>query len=255
MNENTKRAIFLDFDGVLFDTVKEAYCVAMMALGKTSGIINTDMNSSHFREFYRLRFLVGPAWNYYYLLPLVDKRIDSPSLDIASDFRGLVRNSDPRVHNAFEEKFFNTRSALIETDTDNWFSLITPYAFLNDLQTLMKDHAEKFFLISTRDRSSVLRILRAHHIGFLEGSIFGKEEYELSNSKKDIVQRLIDCHQIKESLFIDDLEEHIMACGTIENLYSVQARWGYVAPEKKEDNSARVIQYVENFIQGKNVWH
>ncbi len=254
MNEIIKRAVFLDFDGVLFDTVKEAYCVSMIALGEASGISGVNLDSPHFQEFRRFRFLVGPAWNYYYLLSLIDEKLDHPSLDVESAFRNAIRNPDPDKHSPFENFFFSTRNICRETDFDNWLSLVMPYAFVNSLRNMMKDHLEKFFLITTRDRGSALQILRAHHLGLLEDSIFGKEDWGISSSKRDVIRSLVENHQIDESIFIDDFEGHLLACDSIENLKSIQARWGYVAPEKKEDNSPRIIQCIENLIQGKNVW-
>ena len=255
MNATIKRAIFLDFDGVLFDTVKEAYCVCMIALGKASDISNVNLKGAHFQEFFKFRFLVGPAWNYYYLMPLIDEKIKHPPLNLIEAFRVAIQNSDPEIRTAFEKCFFGTRNSLRETGLDSWLSLITPYAFVNDLRDLLKDHPENFFVITTRDRSSVLHILQVHHLGFFEDSVFGGEEYGRSNSKKGVIQRLIGDHQIEEAIFIDDLEDHIADCGTIENLSSIHARWGYVSPDKKEDNSARVMQGIQNFFLEKNVWN
>jgi len=254
MNEIKKRAVFLDFDGVLFDSVKEAYCVLMIALGRALDISGVNLEAPHFQEFHRYRFLIGPAWNYYYLFSLIDEKLDHPSLDLESAFRNATRNPDPDKHSAFEKIFFNTRNICRETDFNNWLSLITPYAFVNSLRSLVKVHPEKFFLITTRDRESVLQVLRVHHLDFCEESVFGKEKYEIFNSKRNIIRHLIDDHQIEESIFIDDLEDHFVDCGTIEDLLLVQARWGYVALERKEDNSARILQDIENLIQGKNVW-
>jgi phosphoglycolate phosphatase-like HAD superfamily hydrolase len=254
MNKIIKRAVFLDFDGVLFDTVKEAYCISMTTLGETSDISDVNLESHHFHEFHRFRFLVGPAWNYYYLVLLINEKLARPSLDVEKAFHDATRSPALDKHNDFEKKFFSTRKKFRETDLNNWLSLITPYAIVNDLRALIKDHPEKFFLITTRDRSSALQILQAHQLGFLGGSVFGEEEYGIANSKRDIIQRLIEDHQIKESIFIDDLEDHLLACDAVENLVSIQARWGYVAPEKKGDNSTRIIQGIKNLIQEKNVW-
>ena len=254
MKEIIKRAVFLDFDGVLFDTVKEAYCVLMIALGRASDISGVDLETTHFQEFHKYRFLIGPAWNYYYLSSLIDEKLDHPSLDLESAFRSATRNPDPDKHRAFEKNFFTVRNICRETDFDNWLSLTTPYTFVNRLWNLVKVHQEKFFLITTRDRESVLQILRVHHLDFCEESVFGKEKYEVFSSKRDIIRHLIDEHQIEESIFVDDLEDHFIDCGAIENLLLVQARWGYVALDKKEDNSVRILQDIENLIQGKNVW-
>ena len=254
MNEIIKRAVFLDFDGVLFDTVKEAYCVSMIALGRASCISEVDLDSPHFLEFHRNRFLVGPAWNYYYLVPLINEKIDHPSLGVESAFRNAIQNPDSDKHSLFENFFFSARNNCRETDFDNWLSLVMPYAVVNSLRNMMKDHPEKFFLITTRDRGSALQILRAHHLGLLEDSIFGKEDWGISSSKKDIIRRLVGDHRIDEAIFIDDFEGHLLDCDSIESLRSIQARWGYVAPEKKEDNSPHIIQCIENLIQGENVW-
>ena len=51
MNKMLKRAVFLDFDGVLFDTVKEAYCVSMVALDKAADISGVNLDSPHFQVF------------------------------------------------------------------------------------------------------------------------------------------------------------------------------------------------------------
>jgi phosphoglycolate phosphatase-like HAD superfamily hydrolase len=254
MDENIKRAVFLDFDGVLFDTVKEAYCVCMIAMGKASGISGVNLDSPYFHEFHRYRFLIGPAWNYYYLVPLIDEKIDYPSLDVENAYHKAIRSPALEKHNAFESLFFSTRKRIREAEPENWLSLISLYTFANDLRTLIKDHPEYFFLITTRDRSSALYILQDHHLVFLEDNIFGKEEYRIANSKRAIIQGLIDDRQIEESIFIDDLEDHLLACDAMENLISIQARWGYVALEKKSDNSVQIIQEIKNLIQGKNVW-
>ena len=254
MNEIIKRAVFLDFDGVLFDTVKEAYCILMITLGRASDISGVDLETPHFHEFHKYRFLIGPAWNYYYLSSLIDEKLDHPSLDLESAFRNVTLKPDPNKHNAFEKIFFTTRKICRETDFDNWLSLTTPYTFVNCLRNLVKVHPEKFFLITTRDRESVLQILRVHHLDFIEERVFGKEKYEIFSSKSGIIRRLIDDHKIEESIFVDDLEDHFIDCGAIENLLLVQARWGYVALDKKEDNSVRILQDIENLIQGKNVW-
>jgi phosphoglycolate phosphatase-like HAD superfamily hydrolase len=254
MNIMLKRAVFLDFDGVLFDTVKEAYCISMVALSNALDISDVNMEAPHFHEFHRYRFLVGPAWNYLYLLPLINEKLDYPSFDLESVFRDAIRNQNLDKHRTFEKLFFNARNVFREKDFDKWLSLVKPYPFVASLRGLMKNHLENFFLITTRDRSSTLQILEAYDLEFLRDNVFGKEKYGISNSKKDIIYHLIEDHQVEEAIFIDDFEGHLLACDAIENLVSIQARWGYVAPEKREDNSICIIKTIENLIRGESVW-
>ena len=253
MNKMPKRAVFLDFDGVLFDTVKEAYCVSMVALDKAADISGVNLDSPHFQVFRELRFLVGSAWSYYYLMPLVDEKLKDPSLDAEEAFRNAIQNQSPAWHCVFEEKFFEARRIFRETEHDVWLSLIAPLGLVEGLRDLIEENAEKFFLITTRDRGSVLNILNAFQVGFWEENVLGNEEYAAYSSKLNIIQRLTRDRKIEESLFVDDFEQHLIACNTIDNLIPIQALWGYVAPEIKEDNSACVLQDIKNFIQGKNV--
>ena len=72
--------------------------------------------------------------------------------------------------------------------------------------------------------------------------------------KVNIIQYLINKYRIEESIFVDDMEEHLIASEAIEGLSTMQAKWGYVIPEKKEDNSVSLLKELEVFINGKNVW-
>ena len=65
---------------------------------------------------------------------------------------------------------------------------------------------------------------------------------------------MIDKYQIESAIFIDDLEENLMACKTIENILTFQATWGYVEPERKEDNSIFLLKKLGRFMHGENVW-
>lgn len=56
--------IFLDFDGVLFDTVREAYAVAVISSGRYNSIDEIDFEAEHYQNFKKLRYLIAPAWNY-----------------------------------------------------------------------------------------------------------------------------------------------------------------------------------------------
>jgi FMN phosphatase YigB (HAD superfamily) len=66
------RLIFFDFDGVLFDTVREAYASAVIAGGRSDTLDDVDYNSSHYETFRKLRYLISPAWNYKYLLEVLE---------------------------------------------------------------------------------------------------------------------------------------------------------------------------------------
>ncbi|MEK9627552.1 MAG: HAD family hydrolase [Nitrospinota bacterium] len=252
MNITINRAVFLDFDGVLFDTVREAYAVSMMALNPSERIEDIDFESKHFKDFNQLRYLVGPAWNYYYVMQTINN--DSlPENELDIEYKKLIGQQKQVEYNAFEKNFFHAREILRENDHDQWLSMTCPYNIVENLRKIINEYSEQFFLVTTRDRESVKDLLTLHNLDIPESNLFAKTDYESHKSKRKIIQNLIDKFQIEEALFIDDLEEHLVSCSTIDGLSTIQAKWGYVIPSKKEDNSASLLQELARFIQGENV--
>ena len=254
MKARSGRAIFLDFDGVLFNTVRETYTVTMIALGRCIRIEDIDFNSKHFERFNKFRYLVGPAWNYYYLFKYIDKDTKNYAINLTEGYKKSLDQSRSEEHQFFEKKFFQTRKQLRKIDYDNWLSLISPYSFVESVRELINEFRDQFFIITTRDQGSVLDLLRLCNLNIVSSNVFAKKEYASLSSKVNIIQYLINKYRIEESIFVDDMEEHLIASEAIEGLSTMQAKWGYVIPEKKEDNSVSLLKELEVFINGKNVW-
>ena len=254
MNTTIRRAIFLDFDGVLFDTVREAYAVAMIALGRFDRLIDVDFDTIHFENFSQFRYLIGPAWNYYYLIQSIDRQIEEPTIDVEIEFKKFLEMWVEREVQPFRENFFQTRIRLRVKERERWSSLISPYNFLGNIRKLLGEFRKCFFLVTTRDRESVLDILQLYDLQLIDSNIFAKNEYTVHNSKLNIIRDLIKKRKIEESVFIDDLEDHLVLCETIQSLTTLQAKWGYVVPKKKEDNSLLLLKELERFVHGENVW-
>jgi len=250
MNTIISRAVFLDFDGVLFDTVREVYAVSKIALDRSTRIIDINFGSKNFKKFNQLRYMVGPAWNYYYVMQAVDKESLGTAYDLENEYKYLIKHRTQNKHGSFEKNFFKVRNQLREKEHHHWLSWVSPYTIVGSLREIISEFQGQFFIVTTRDRESVIDLLNLHNLSIPGSYIFAKTEYALNNSKAHIIQHLIDKHQIEESLFVDDLEEHLVACSTIENLSTIQAKWGYVVPEKKEDNSVFLLKKLERFIHG-----
>ena len=154
----------------------------------------------------------------------------------------------------FGKNFFQTRIRLRVKEREQWSSLISPYNFLGNVRKLLGEFRKCFFLVTTRDRESVLDILKLYDLQIIDSNIFAKNEYTVHNSKLNIIRDLIKKRKIEESVFIDDLEDHLVLCKTTQNLTTLQAKWGYVVPQKKEDNSRLLLKELERFVHGENVW-
>jgi FMN phosphatase YigB (HAD superfamily) len=248
-----KRAIFLDFDGVLFDTVKEVYCVSMIAFGRATTISDVAFGTQHFHLFNQFRFLIGSAWNYYFLMGIIDEKVKNPELDVREMFLSDLENHNRDEYGFFEENFFRTRKHLKETDYKDWIFLSHPYPIVADIRMLLKNHQESIYFITTRDRESVVHLLKAYEVEFVEDQVFSKEDLGHKKSKKDLIKEIIRKNDVSESLFVDDLKSNLVACENMENLILLQACWGYVPPEERKDNKGQILRGLKNFIQEDNV--
>ena len=90
------RFLFLDFDGVLFDTVREAYEVCR----STPSFLRQKFDEKQYAEFLKFRPLVGPAWNYYFVMTAItnnDKELlvfdyNDEAKNLKKTFLRLVKN-------------------------------------------------------------------------------------------------------------------------------------------------------------------
>jgi hypothetical protein len=119
--------IFLDFDGVLFNTVKEAYAVSMISSGRCKKIEDLNFNSVHYREFLRYRYLVSSAWNYKYVLKLLDSE---KYLNFIDAYWLMCKEAKKSEYIEFEKSFFRMRAHLKKINFERWLELSEPYHFL-----------------------------------------------------------------------------------------------------------------------------
>jgi phosphoglycolate phosphatase-like HAD superfamily hydrolase len=245
-------AIFLDFDGVLFDTVKETYCVSMITCERANTISEIDFETQHYHYFHKFRYLIGPAWNYYFLIGAIDEKLKEPELEINQTLQIELENPKGNQHLLFEKRFFSSRRHLKKRDYACWESLIHPYPIVADLRKLMENHRASIYFITTRDRESVKHLLNTYDLEFVNGHIFSKEDLG-KNSKKDLIQYLIKKNKITSSIFVDDLKSNLAACKSIQNMTLLHACWGYVAPEDRKDNKEQILRELKNIFKESGI--
>ena len=59
------RTLFVDFDGVLYDTLKEAFVLCRYVCDGTD--LFTPIEQDAYKMFYKYKFLVYHSWQYMYL--------------------------------------------------------------------------------------------------------------------------------------------------------------------------------------------
>ena len=208
-----EKIIFLDFDGVLFDTVDEAYQICI----NSDTFKNEKLPKNSLELFRKFRPLVGPAWNYYFIM---------------NSIIGFSRITNTNFINSaeaqkFELDFFHTRNRLKNENYNDWLKFNKKYVFLDELEKIVDDNF-KIFIITTKDKKTVIDLLYTYRINFIKDeNIMSKVDFNKFGSKKAIILNQLINKKYK-ALFIDDLYYHLKGCEDIYNLQLIQADWGYV---------------------------
>ncbi|WP_457594108.1 HAD family hydrolase [Hydrogenimonas sp.] len=238
------KAVILDFDGVLFDTVKEAYAVATVAFGKGGGIERIDFEAPLYRVFRKYRYLIAPAWNYLYLLKAIEQ---CPEERIPLCFEQFLNGAEKKDYAKFETNFFATRRQFIQNDYKKWLSLNEPTPFVYDIGTMIQKHPQQWYIVTTKDRYTVLKLLETVDIPFPAERIFDKEDFS-QKDKGEIISDIMKNNKIEKALFIDDSRKHLNACSQISGLDLMQPDWGYHKPGDEVLNRQQILSGIHSFI-------
>lgn len=241
-----KNLLFLDFDGVLFDTLREAYVVAVLTYGKYKSMNDIDFNSDHYKKFKKLRYLISPAWNYKYLLDCLEEE-SMDILSIKKQYLHLIKKAKEAEYNGFENLFFNKRNILKNEHYEYWIRLNAPFSFLNEISRIIYNNPKNIYIITTKDKQTVLKLLNLENIFIVGNHIFDKDDYKKFGSKKNIIKTILG-ENTDEAIFIDDSDTHINDCESIKNLHCLQPNWGYVSLESKTFEQSEIVSIIKNIF-------
>jgi hypothetical protein len=225
----SKNCIFIDFDGVLFNTVKEAYVVTSIAMNKYKCIDDVVFDTDYFKYFLKYRYLVGPAWNYKYIWELLSlKKLNG----FEQLYQNLVSNAQQSDYYKFENLFFSTREKIKLNEFDKWIGLNESYDFLRLIKHNLIKNNEFFIIVTTKDKATVKKLLNLEGIAMSDNSIYDKDDFEKFKNKSIIIDSIMKKRNIDKAIFVDDNLEHLNKCKKILNLETYEARWGYSASKK-----------------------
>ncbi len=227
--------VLLDFDGVLFDSAFEAYCVCQ----------NLSKNFEEYRknvtydEFLIFRRQVTDAWQFSRLYSLF---YNVKSVNYSSE------GEKDQTGYLFAERFFNSRKELMKAE--DWVGNMKPYPFFNSLRKLMQEKPEVFSIISTRNRDSIATTLS--HYGVNNVAIFGQEELKKFRNKLSLA---LEKKLISDSdfvIYIDDMLEHITPFYEYADL-CVHANWGYGTTFGDSYSQEKAISVIYSYFQVTHV--
>ncbi|MFP4384392.1 MAG: HAD family hydrolase [Spirochaetia bacterium] len=213
--------VFLDFDGVLCDSVQECFVSSWLAYHSVRTLEPVNSIPCQVKEkFYTYRPLIRTGADYVLLQKALDKGIPLTS---QKDLDDLQEHIGSETMAGYREAFYSVREFLLENHREFWISLNPLFeCFIPGLKAAVRE--PEYTIISTKKSSFLAEILNSNNIRWPADRIIdsGKER------KLSIIGTLLT--DTDRAVFIDDQIDHLLG-NTDNRIKPKLAEWGYIKDE------------------------
>ena len=221
-----KTYLFLDFDGVIGDSIDECLVSSWLAHHEISGEPAPDRMPLGARaQFAAIRPFIRSGEDYV----LVQKILHSGGkITSQQDFDRHLSTAGAEAMEQYGQAFYLARGKLLETDPEYWLLLNRLYSHV---VPVLRAHAadDRVYIMSTKKSSFILRILHSHEIPIDPDRVI----WSGSDVKVDIVSDIISRQGGGDGILIDDQIDHLLKPRR-DNVDVRLALWGYVKPEWRD---------------------
>ena len=212
------KAVFLDFDGVIIDSIKECF---LLSKDIYYGFSDFKYDNKEYKKiFCAFRGLVNPPFEYMVLHKTIECYLKNNILDFKLKFAELKKGVNLDQKSKFEYLFFQLRK-YYQKNINNWLLL---HQITNFGKTLQNKNLENYFIVTTKNKESV-RLLLNFFIIKIE-NIFDIKNYRLQGSKGKVISSFLDNSKYNQAIFIDDAVENLNSVND-KRIKCYFADWGY----------------------------
>lgn len=235
------KTIFLDFDGVLFDSVKEAYLLSRYAFYNIP--IKTEIDKNHYQKFRKYRYLITHSWHFYIILSLLENNINENNFEtIYNTYLKQGKNSNIIK---FDKKYTSAREKLIQEDYNFWNKLDNPFDFFFEIKELSKNKNYNFIILTNKKRLPVQNKLKEYKIENIK--IFANDDLKIYENKAEFINIFMCNNNILKSILIEDSINNINDCKKYPQINCLLANWGYLNPIQKGLNKDDILKIIKEF--------
>jgi phosphoglycolate phosphatase-like HAD superfamily hydrolase len=238
------KALALDFDGVISDSAREAFAVALASFAAlhpqarvAAAAAQPEARAALFARFLELMPLGNRAEDYGVVLTALEAGVH-PGDQAAYD--AFYAAQDVAFLRAFHERFYEERRAFARRDPEGWLQLLPPFAPF--LELLRRRAGEVVYAVATaKDRGSVERLLGRYGVAdlFEPRWILDKD---VGVGKRSHLRALAEGLGVdfSEITFVDDKLNNLEAVAPL-GVRCVLAAWGYNG--ERERSRAREVGF------------
>ncbi|MCM1265699.1 MAG: HAD family hydrolase [Candidatus Gastranaerophilales bacterium] len=238
------KTVFLDFDGVLFDTLREAFVLCRYAYSNID--IFEPIDEHFYKLFYRYKFLVYNSWQYYYLMKVLTNNHNKTDSDIISEYKNFLENRDTKSEEHFDEIYLKTRIELMNNHTEYWNSLETPFPFFENIKKLYAENLINPIIVSKKNKFAIRHRMAQYGLELDNNKIFAKEELLPYNSKADFMAEYMRKKHLETAFFVDDNSNNLRPCEKYQQIKPFLANWGNIGINEKGYSYEEIIQTIES---------
>jgi phosphoglycolate phosphatase-like HAD superfamily hydrolase len=234
------KLLALDFDGVLSDSAREAFSVALRAyadlrpgsrLAGAAARPEAEANPALYDAFLALMPLGNGGDDYAVALAAVEAGV---AIKDQADYGAWYASQEVPFLRAFHRHFYEVRTEWAARDPDAWVRLLPPFRPI--VEVLRRRAGGVAYAIATaKDHASVVRLLRAYGCAdlFDPGLILDKE---VGVSKRAHLSRLAWGLGLpfSEITFVDDKVSHLLDAARL-GVRCAFAAWGYNGPREEDE--------------------
>ena len=240
-----KPVLALDFDGVISDSLLEAYLLTWRIAGrfeellKPAGITLPGIESiQQFREYnfdhWQAFSAIVPFGNRAEDYLVIQKAVRlGLSFSSQEDFNAFKSAFDKSTLDGFHERFYEERYRLASEHRQSWLALNETYPGVKAALRLLAGRFE-LAVATSKDRETVLSLLTDWELSDLFGEerVLDKRAGESKRVHLSFLRESFGC-EFSRITFIDDKVTHLLDCSGL-GVHLLMAGWGYNGPYERD---------------------
>ncbi|MBR2069783.1 MAG: hypothetical protein IJ877_08495 [Candidatus Gastranaerophilales bacterium] len=241
-----KKVLFLDFDGVLFDTLKEVYLISRYIHSAVPFL--DEIDEKNYKRYSKYKYLVYNIWMFYYYNPIAFSGCDEN--EIVSKYQNVLLSRDKNEEEKFCRSFLSARRDLVNNHFDFWKNLEVPYEFFYGIKKLYDNKNVDIVIISKKNKNSILERFKTYNFDLAPDFVFAREILDNYLSKGEFINEYMEQKGYNSAIFVDD---NINNLKTVQNnsVKTILALWGNTAPNDKGLNQELALDLIENYFISK----
>jgi phosphoglycolate phosphatase-like HAD superfamily hydrolase len=243
-----KRLVFLDFDGVICDSLLETLVSSWRGYYILRGEQEPPtMPVSLFQDFSRLRPYVRAGEDFILMQELIATNFPIRS---QRDFDDQLTRRGEQWSVRSREFFYTARRDILTHQREYWIALNRLYPHVVPCLRNWSS-SSSLYILSTKGADFIVEILTSKGIPMDPNRVLSCEAKE----KKNTILRILVARGGERALFIDDQIDHLAAASAQDpRIIGCLASWGYVQQQWLEDSRGVELLHPDQFADRVQPW-